>query len=80
MWNHNPYDERTTNKVEFEIYITTILFSRYISFLFHIQIDVFTFEVPVRQIKFLLTFLPCDRSGELYRPHDKPSNKHRHLN
>lgn len=50
MWNHNPYDGRTGNKVEFEIYITAILFSRYISFLFHIQIDVFTFEVPVRQL------------------------------
>lgn len=48
MWNHNPYDGRTANKVEFEIYMTSILFSRYISFLFHIQIDVFTFEVPVR--------------------------------
>lgn len=62
----------TANKVEFEIYITAILYSRYISFLFHIQIDVFTFEVPVRKIKFLLTSLPWNRSGELNCPHDKP--------
>lgn len=71
-----------TDELRIKLNLRYILLQFYFRaiFLFHIQIDVFTFEVPVRQIKFLLTFLPCDRSGELYRPHDKPSNKNRHLN